>query len=52
MTEWKRKPVEDLAIIHFKYSLLHDVCSAYEGEHWLSTLALLAIRNIEGNPKY
>jgi len=47
MREEKRKPVQDLAIQHFKYSLPHVVSGAYEGDHWLATFALLAIRSLE-----
>ena len=43
----KRKPVQDLALQHFKYSLPHVVSGAYEGDHWLATFALLAIRSLE-----
>ena len=43
----KRQQVRALAIQHFKYSLPHVVSGAYEGDHWLATFALLAIRNLE-----
>jgi len=47
MPEGKRKPVKDLALQHFKYSLPHVVSGAYEGEHWLATFALLAIMSLQ-----
>ena len=43
MPEGNRKPMHDLALKHFKYSLPQVVSGAYEGEHWLATFALLAI---------
>jgi len=46
MPEEKRKSVQDLAVQHFKYSLPHVVSGAYEGDHWLATYALLAIRSL------
>ncbi|HEY5469387.1 MAG TPA: DUF2891 domain-containing protein [Bacteroidales bacterium] len=46
MPEEKRNPVQDLALRHFKYSIPHVVSGAYEGEHWLATFALLAIKGV------
>ena len=46
MPEEKRKPVRDLALQHFKYSLPHVASGAYEGDHWLATYVVLAIRSI------
>jgi hypothetical protein len=47
MPEEKRNPVRDLALQHFKYSLPHVVSGAYEGDHWLATYVVLAIRSID-----
>ena len=47
MPEERRKPVKELAIQHFKYSLPHVVSGAYEGDHWLATYALLAFRSFD-----
>ena len=47
MPEEKRKPVRDLALEHFKYSFPHVVSGAYEGEHWLATYVVLALRSID-----
>jgi hypothetical protein len=46
MPEKKRKPVRDLALQHFKYSLPNVVSGAYEGEHWLAIFAVYAIIRI------
>jgi len=41
-----KKPVRDLALQHFKYSLPHVASGAYEGDHWLATYVVLALRSI------
>lgn len=46
MPEGKTKPVRDLALQHFKYSLPHVASGAYEGDHWLATYVVLALRSI------
>lgn len=46
MPEGKTKPVKDLALQHFKYSLPHVASGAYEGDHWLATYVVFALRNI------
>jgi hypothetical protein len=47
MPEENTKPVRDLALQHFKYSLPHVASGAYEGDHWLATYVVLAIRSID-----
>jgi hypothetical protein len=47
MPEKRRKPVRELALQHFKYSLPHVVSGAYEGDHWLATYVVLAFRSID-----
>ncbi len=46
MPEGNRKPVRDLALQHFKYSLPHVASGAYEGDHWLATYVVLALRSL------
>lgn len=46
MPEEKRKPVRELAIRHFKYSLPHVASGNYEGDHWLATYVVLALMSI------
>lgn len=40
------KPVRALALEHFKYSLPHVASGAYEGDHWLATYVVLALRSL------
>ena len=46
LPEENKKPVRDLALQHFKYSLPHVASGAYEGDHWLATYVVLALRSI------
>lgn len=46
MPEGNAKPVRNLALQHFKYSLPHVASGAYEGDHWLATYVVLALRSI------
>ncbi len=46
MPEANAKPVRNLALQHFKYSLPHVASGAYEGDHWLATYVVLAFRSM------
>lgn len=47
MPERMAKPVRDLALEHFKYSLPHVASGLYEGDHWLATYVVLVLRSID-----
>jgi len=46
MPEVNAKPVRNLALEHFKYSLPHVASGAYEGDHWLATDVVFALRRL------
>ena len=46
MPEETRKPIRDLALQHFDYSLPNVVSGIYEGDHWLGTYVVLALRSL------
>ena len=47
MPEASAKPVRDLAGMHFKYSFTHVASGAYEGDHWLATFAVYALKGMK-----
>ena len=47
MPEAYAKPVRELAQQHFNYSFPHVVSGAYEGDHWLATFVVYALRSVK-----
>lgn len=47
MPDENAKQVKALALLHFNYSFSHVVSGAYEGEHWLASFAMYALRSVK-----
>ncbi len=47
MPEANAPPVRELALQHFMYSLPHVVSGAYEGDHWLATFVVYALKSLK-----
>jgi hypothetical protein len=42
----KAEAVRELTLEHFRYSLSHVATGAYEGDHWLGTYVVYALRSL------